>query len=123
MSNRANRVKAILTELDLSIGSDCENEQRLKNFLDEHGYKGYNNINIIKSWYEKFKTNFKKEILNHFNVELTDNDDLDSKLNELLRDQHLGVQNPTFGWLMKWVERTKTKQSTEHLEEPSLDDE
>ena len=57
-------------------------------------------------WYEGFKTNFKKEVLQHFNVEL--DDDLDSKLNHLLRDQHLN-ENPTFGWLMIWFERKKAE--------------
>ena len=40
-----------------------------------------------------------KMILRHFNVELTDDDDLNSKLNELFRDQHLEVQDPTLGWM------------------------
>ena len=51
-----------------------------------------------------------KMILRHFNVELTDEDDLNSKLNELFRDQHLEVQDPTLGWMVKWFERTKAEE-------------
>ena len=112
MSSRADRVKAILTDLGYRLGSDSQNEQRLKKFLDDNGYRGINNINFIKQWYDDLKTKYKRQILKHFNVEFTNND-LDSKLNELLRDHHLGVQDPTFGRLIKWYERTKTKRSQE----------
>ena len=91
MSNRANRVKAILRDLDLRLGSEEQNEEKLKKLLDTNGYKGPKRIDSIEKWYEDSKTNYKKMILRHFKVELTDDDDLDSKLNKLLRDQHLKV--------------------------------
>ena len=31
-------------------------------------------------------------------------------MNKLLRDQHLEVQDPTFRWLLKWVERINTEE-------------
>ena len=77
MTNRDNRVKAILRELDLSIGSEMENRATLDKFIRDHEYQGINNINFIKSWYEEFKANYKKEILKHFRVEHTEGDDLD----------------------------------------------
>ena len=76
MSNRANRVKAIFQDLGSRLGTNEENERTLKKFLDDNGYKGINNINLIKNWYDDLKINFK--------VRLTDNVNLDSKLNELL---------------------------------------
>ena len=136
MANRDNRVKAILRELDLSIGSEMENRATLDKFIRDHGYHGSNNINFIKNWYEEFKANYKKEVLKHFRVELTHGDDLDSKLNELLREQHLEwsqgtsssqaseIQDPTLGWLMKWFERNKAEEDLERLRrEQSFDDE
>ena len=48
MSNRAERVKAILRDPDISIGTNTENEQKLKKFLYDNGYKCINNINFIK---------------------------------------------------------------------------
>ena len=101
MSNRANRVKAILKDLGLRLGTNEQNEEKLKKFIDINGYKGPNKIISIMNWYDDLKDNYKKMILRHFKVELSDNDDLDSKLNELLRDQHLRVQDPTLGWMMK----------------------
>ena len=131
MSNRANRVKAILRDLELRLGSEEQNEEKLKKFLDTNGYKGPKRIDSIVNWYEDLKTKYKKMILRHFKVERTEGADLDSKLNKLLRDQHLEVQNPSLGWLVKWVERTNTEEEAnkrlKDLErqqrEQSLDDE
>ena len=68
---------------------------------------------------------YKTEVLQHFNVELTD-DDLDSKLNQLLRAQHSDIQDPTLGWLMKWFEQKKVERSRQEFNrqrrEQSLDD-
>ena len=118
--NVADRVNAILRELDISIDhSDERNKETLHKFLADHGYQGNKNYPLMKNFYEGFETNFKKEVLQHFNVELTNGDDLDSKLNQLLRDQHLKSssmpdqgpnENPTLEWLMKWFERTKAEQ-------------
>ena len=106
--NVADRVKAILRELDISIDpSDERNKETLYKFLADHGYQGIKNINNMKKPYEEFKTKYKKEALQHFNVNLPD-DDLDSKLNQLLCDQHQN-ENPTFGWLIQWFERTKAE--------------
>ena len=106
----ADRTKAILQELDLPIGSEAQNIETLHKFLADHGYKGFKNINNMKHFYEEFKTIYKKEVLKYFNVEFTNGDDLDSKLNQLLRDQHSEVLDPTLGWLMKWFERTTAEQ-------------
>ena len=114
--NVADRVKTILQELNLSISSDERNKETIHKLLTDHGYKGYKNYSTMKCWYEEFKTKYKKEVLQHFNVELMDDDDLDSKLNQLLRDQHSEVQDPTLGWLMKWFERKKVERSREDLE-------
>ena len=72
--NVADRTKAILQELDLRIGSEAQNTETLHKFLTDHGYKGYKNYITMKSWYEGFKTKYKKETLQHFNVELTNGD-------------------------------------------------
>ena len=112
MTSRADRVRAILRDIGFRLGSNDQNEAKLKKFLDDNGFRGYNNINIIKNWYDNLKNNYKRMILRHFKVELTDDDDLDSKLNELLRDQHLRVQDPTLGWMIKWVERTKAEEKS-----------
>ena len=69
----------------------------------------------MKKFYEEFKTNIKKEVLQHFNVDLTDDDDLDSKQNELSCDQHSEASDPILGWLMKWFERKKAERSREDL--------
>ena len=103
--NVADRVKAILQELNLSICSDERNKETIHKLLTDHGYKSYKKYSTMKSWYEEFKTQYKKEVLKHFNVELTDDDDLDTKLNQFLRYRHSDVQNPTLGWLMKLFER------------------
>ena len=49
MISRPNRVKDILTDLGFRLGSEEQNEEKLKKFLDSNGYKGINNINHIKS--------------------------------------------------------------------------
>ena len=98
--NVANRVKTILQELYLPIDpSDEKNKETLYKFLTDHGYKGIKNYPLMKHFYEQFKTRFKKEVLQYFNVELTNGDDLDSRLNQVLHDQHQEVQqgDPTLG--------------------------
>ena len=89
--NVADRVKAIIRELDISVdSSDERNKETLYKFLADHGYQGIKNYPIMKNFYERFKTKYKNS-----------DDDDDSKLNQLLRDQHSNVQDPTLGWLMK----------------------
>ena len=109
--NHADRIKAILQELDLSIGSDERNKETLHKFLADHGYKGYKNYNTMKNYYEGLKTKNKTEVFQHFNVDLTASDDLDTKLNQLLRDQQSDIQDPTLGKLMKWCEQKKVERS------------
>ena len=85
--NVVDHLKTILQGLDLSIGSDERNKETLHKFLADHGYKGYKNYYTMKNYYEELKTKYKKEVLQHFTVDLTDEGDLGTKLNQLLRDQ------------------------------------
>ena len=54
--NVADRVKTILQELDLPIGSEAQNTETLHKFLADHGYQGYKNYPHMKHFYEGFKT-------------------------------------------------------------------
>ena len=87
--NVTDRVKTILQELDFPIGSEDQNKETLHKFLTDHGFKGIKNYQIMKHFYEEFKTRYKKEVLQHFNVEL--DGDLDSILNQLLRDKQSDI--------------------------------
>ena len=102
----ADQVKSILQELDLPIGTEAQNTETLHKFLADHGYQGIKNYPLMKNFYDEFKTKYKKEVLQYYNVDLMEGDDLDTKLNELLQSQHLKA-NPKFGWPMKSFERRK----------------
>ena len=63
MISHAQRDKAILQDQGHQLGTNEENEAKLKRFLDVNQYNGPKDIVSIVNWYDDLKDNYMKRVL------------------------------------------------------------